>query len=395
MNALLSGVRVLDLTHVVAGPYGSMLLGDLGAEIIKIEKPGEGDESREIGPEFINGESAYFIGLNRNKKGITLDLLRDEGKEIFYALVKKADVVYDNFKPIVTRKLGIDYETLKNINPKIITCSISAFGSEGPLKDEPGFDIIFQAIGGIMSLTGEPGRPPVKMGVPMGDLEGGLLAAYAITSALYARQATGVGRKIEISLLDATVSMLSYIAAQYFASGRVREPLGSGHPFIVPSGAFKTKDGYIQITCSKDKVWKSLCQALQIGHLAEDPRFFSKSKRYENRKELLPILEDILLSRTIEEWLTCLRGKGVPAAPVNTIDKTLSEPQILLRNMVVTLNHPVTGNVKVVGNPIKIGDYQELFEPAPTLGQHTEEILQGLLGYTKDDISRLKKNGIV
>ncbi len=381
---------------MLSGPFGSMILADLGAEVIKIEEPGGGDETRTLGPKIAEGQSAYFLSINRNKKSLTIDLKKEKGREIFYRLVGKADVVLDNFRPGVLERLGCDYETLKRINQKIVSCSISSFGHTGPDKDLPGFDLILQARGGAMSITGEPGRPPVRMGIPTGDLSGGMYAAYAISAALYAREKTGAGQKIDISLLDCQASFLTYVAQYYIMNGKIPGPIGSGHQTVVPYQAFKTKDSYIVIAIFVGKFWEKLCRVLGLETLSEDPRYCTNDKRNENRKELLPILEQKLSEKTGDEWLKLLAEEGIPSAPVNTVDKVLSDPQIIARNMLVEADHPAYGKMKILGNPVKMsGMSRERFTGAPILGEHTQEILSDLLGYTHEEIDALKKEKII
>jgi crotonobetainyl-CoA:carnitine CoA-transferase CaiB-like acyl-CoA transferase len=396
VQSLLSGIRILDLSRVLAGPYGTLLLGDLGAEIIKIEDPKEGDPTRNITPKKVEGEDPYFLGLNRNKKSITLNLNSPPGKEIFYRLVKISDVVYDNYRPDVLPKLGVDYETLKEINPRMICCSISGFGHTGPLQNRPAYDLTLQAMGGAMSVTGEPRRVPVRLGLPMGDLAGGMFAAYAISAALLHREKTGEGLKIDLSLLDCQVSLLTYMAQYYFFNGIVPGPIGSGHQSIVPYQAFKTQDIWIVVAVFVEKFWSKFCKVLGLENIASDPRFDKNPKRLQNKAILVPILEEAILKWKGEDLLKRLDEEDVPAAPVNTLDRILSNPQILTRNMVVEVNHPKVGKFKSVGNPIKVSRFpQETFQPPPMLGQHNESIYRDLLGYSSADLQTWKKGGII
>jgi crotonobetainyl-CoA:carnitine CoA-transferase CaiB-like acyl-CoA transferase len=396
MKGPLSKVIILDLSRMLSGPFGSMILADLGAEVIKIEDPEGGDKTRTMGPKLAEGQSAYFLSINRNKKSLTLDLRKKKGREIFYELVKISDVVFDNFRSGVLERLGCDYETLKEINPQIISCSISSFGHTGPDKDLPGFDLIIQARGGAMSITGEPGRPPVRMGIPTGDLAGSMYAAFAVVAALFSREKTGTGQKIDISLLDCQASFLTYVAQYYILNGKIPGPIGSGHQTVVPYQAFKTKDEYIVIAIFVEKFWEKLCRVLDLGHLAKDAKFCTNDLRREHKGELLPILEKKFLEKTAAEWLRLLADDGIPSAPVNTVDRVLSDPQLLARNMLVEVNHPVHGKVKVLGNPVKMSALgQETFAPAPSLGEHTREILSELLGYSEKQIEKLKKEKLI
>lgn len=396
MKGLLSNVRILDLSRMLSGPFGSMILADLGAEVIKIEDPEGGDKTRTMGPKLSEGQSAYFLSINRNKKSLTLDLRKERGRETFYKLMKISDVVFDNFRPGVLKRLGCDYETLKRINPRIISCSISSFGHTGPDKDLPGFDLILQARGGAMSITGEPSKPPVRMGIPTGDLAGGMYAAYAVVASLYSREKTGVGQKIDVSLLDSQVSLLTYVAQYYLLDGKIPGPIGSGHQTVVPYQAFKTKDVYLVIAIFVEKFWEKLCTVLDLESLIEDPGFCTNDLRRENKSELLPILEKKFLERTASEWLKVLADEGIPSAPVNTVDKVLSDPQLMARNMLVEVSHPNYGKVKIMGNPVKTsGTAESAFRAAPILGEHTVEILSELLGYSPDQIDKLRQEGVI
>ncbi|MGD0624688.1 MAG: CoA transferase [Thermodesulfobacteriota bacterium] len=396
MKFLLSGIRILDLSRVLAGPYGTLLMGDLGAEIIKIEDPPGGDPTRNITLKKVQGEDPYFLGLNRNKKSITLNLATPQGREIFHRLVKISDVVYDNYRPDVLGKLGMDYETLKKVNPRIVSCSISGFGHTGPMKYRPAFDLTLQAMGGAMSVTGEPGRPPVRLGLPMGDLAGGMLAAYAISAALFYREKTGEGLKIDLSLLDCQVSLLTYMAQYYFFNGIVPGPIGSGHQSIVPYQAFKTQDMWIVVAVFVEKFWPKFCKVLELENLISDPRFDKNQMRLQNKATLIPILEQAILKWKGKDLLQRLDEEDVPAAPVNTLDRILSDPQILSRKMVVEIDHPKAGKFKSVGNPVKVSHIpEEKFQPPPLLGQHNEVIYCGMLGYSLADLGRWKEEGII
>ena len=395
MTGLLDGVRVLDLSQMLAGPFGTMMLADLGADVIKIETLGEGDRTRSMGPHFIQGESAYFISINRNKKSVTINLKEDEGRKVFYDLVKHADVVFDNFRPGVTERLKIDHDCLAKINPKIVTVSISAYGVKGPYQDLPAFDLTIQALGGAMSYTGEPGRDPVRMGIPMGDLAGAMFSAYSIVSALYAREKTGKGAHVDISLIDSIVALHTYVVQYYLFSGQVPQPIGSAHQSVVPYQSFKTKDIYIVIAVYTDKFWEGLCRALGVDNLTRDPRFSNNEKRRENRTILIPMLADIFRTKPGHEWLEIINKHGVPCAPINTIDRVVSDPQILQNGMIAELDIPGYGKLKTLGNPVKVKGHKDTYRTPPKLGENTEEILKSLCGYSGDKIRELKEKKII
>jgi len=395
---LFDGVRVLDLSRMLAGPYGSMLLADLGAEVIKIEDPEGGDPMRAMGPPFLgpDRESAYFLSINRNKKSVALDLERPEGREVFHDLCRVADVVWENFRPGVLARLGCAPEVLRGINSRLIVCSISAFGQEGPYREWPAFDLALQAMGGGMSLTGEAGRPPARMGLPMGDLAGGMFGALAVAGALFRRERTGQGTHFDLSLLDCQASLLTYVAQYFWADGRVPGRVGSGHASVVPYQAFPTRDGHLVVAVFAEKFWAGFCRAIERTDLGVDPRFDSNPKRVERREELVPALEAVFPARTTGEWLARMQREGVPAAPINTVDQVLSDPQVLLRQMVVDLDHPTLGPLRTLGTPIKVSR-APAFRPTPPpgLGEHTEPILRDVLGYPPERIDALRRNRVV
>lgn len=394
MECCLKGIRVLDLSQVHAGPFGSMILGDLGAEIIKIEPP-EGDPTRRTTKYYINGISAFFIASNRSKKSIVINLKTLKGLDIFYELVKISDVVYDNFRPGVTEKLKINYSTLTKINPKIITCSVSGFGSYGPYRDLPAYDILVQGMGGTMSLTGEPNSPPTKIGVAIGDYLGGIYGTYGVIAALYQREHTGQGQRVEVSMLDAQISLLHYHVNYYLASGIVPKPIGTAHPNIVPYQAFKTRDHYILVAIL-NQFWKLFCQTLEISDLAIDPRFSTEELRLQNKAELIQILEGIFLTKTAKEWVDLLWAVGLPAGPIKTVDQVVDDECTKVRKMIVELKRGDT-SIRVLGNPIKMGGAlpEEEWGLPPSLGEHTNSILNNLLGFSIDKIEKLKEEGVI
>jgi len=400
MSLPLHGVRILELSQAIAGPFAARTLGDLGAEIIKVEQPGVGDMSRRMGPHFLGGESAYYLNFNRNKRGITLDLRKPEGRQVFYRLAGVSDVVFDAFRPTVLPRMGLDYDSLKQANPTIIFCSLSAFGQEGPYRDRPGFDGIVQAMGGGMSVTGREGEPPVFMGFPVGDLVGGYVAALGIASALYGRRETGEGRRLDISLLDVQVALQGHLGQFYLVSGQVPKPIGSSHPANLPVGAYQAKDGsYIQIHCASQDFAMRLLEMVSSEvagkeGLFTDPRFATQSDRMANREALDRALSEAFGTKNRQEWVELCERWSVPGGPVNDIAEALADPQVLLRDMVVEMEHPVAGHYKTVGNPIKSGEPDQ-FSPPPTLGQDTENVLGELLGYQRRQIQALREDGVV
>lgn len=397
MNAL-SGVKVLDLTRIISGPYGTMLLAFLGAEVIKIEEPQEGDVARQTSLHHQEGLSAVFIAENIGKKSVTLNLKTEKGRALFLRLVESADAVVDNFRPGTMQRLGLGYETLKAVNPRIIACSISGYGAWGPLKDAPAFDLTAQAMAGTMSITGEPGRPPVKMGVPIGDLAAGMAGAFGVAAALYRREKTGQGEQIDVSMFDVQLSLLNYHAQYYLASGETPEPVGSAHPNVVPYQAFETRNGYVVVALwGVNHLWPPFCEAIERPDLTRDDRFDTNEKRVTHRDLLVPMLEEVLKRRTVEEWMLIFEERRIPAAPVNTIDQVLRLPQVAARDMLLTLRHPATGTpLTVLGNPVKLGrDQDGTLLPPPLLGQHTEEILKAWLGLSDTEISDLRREKVI
>jgi formyl-CoA transferase/CoA:oxalate CoA-transferase len=386
--SLLSNVRIIDLSRMLAGPYGSMLLGDLGAEIIKIEEPA-GDFTRTPAQYHMGGIGAYFLAINRNKKSVVLDLTTPQGREVLHDLVKIADVVFDNLRPTVLKRIGADYETIKRVNPKIISCSVSGFGQDGPDRDLPAYDLTIQARGGAMSITGEKNGAPVRMGLPMGDLAGGLFAALAIASALFNREKTGQGHRLDISLLDCQASLLTYMATYHSIGGLIPKPQGASHETLVPYQSFKTKDLYLVVACPTEKFWQSLCRALGREDLISHPHFKDGLQRIIHREELYSLLQEIFITKTVDDWMEALRREDVPASPVNTLDRVMVDAQLLHRGMIVEVDHPLSGSFKAVGNPVKDLGSEEIFHHPPALGEHTEEILRGLLGYDSKRIEKL------
>ncbi|MBX5445746.1 MAG: CoA transferase [Sphaerobacter sp.] len=395
MSGPFAGVRVLDLSRILSGPYCTMVLADYGAEVIKVERPGAGDDTRHWGPPFIGGESGYFLSINRNKKSITVDMSTPEGREIIYRLARTADVAIENFRPGTADRLGIGYERLRQENPSIIYCSISGFGQTGPYRDRPGYDALAQAMSGMMAITGEPDGPPMKHGMSIADIGAGMWAVFAIAAALYHRERTGEGQAIDVSLLDAQLSWLTYAAGNYFASGKNPGRYGSAHPNIVPYQPFATADGYIMLAVGNDRLWQQFCQAAGRPELADQPGFRTNAERVTNRADVVATVGEIMAQRTTAEWMELLERAGIPAGPINTVEQILDDPHVLAREMVVTLQHPTAGEIKTVGIPAKLSDTPGTVRSAPPLlGQHTDEILAEL-GYDAAAIADLRERGIV
>jgi crotonobetainyl-CoA:carnitine CoA-transferase CaiB-like acyl-CoA transferase len=394
---LLDGVRVLDLSRMLAGPYGSMLLADMGAEVIKIEEPDAGDPMRAMGPPFLpGGDSAYFLAVNRNKKSVALDLARPAGRDVFLDLVRAADVVWENFRPGVLARFGCEPARLRECNPRVVVCSISAYGQAGPYRDWPAFDLALQAMGGGMSLTGTPDGSPMRMGLPIGDLAGGLFGALAVTSALFRRQVSGEGACIDLSLLDCQVSLLTYIAQYFWTDGVVPGPQGSGHASVVPYQALATRDGHLIVAVFAEKFWRGFCLAVERPEWETDPRFARNRDRVAHRHLLVPLIEAAFRERSTEEWLTRLQREGVPAAPILAVDQVLSDPQVRQREMVVHVDHPHHGTLPTLGTPIKVEAGMRLaVAPPPRLGQHTEAVLKTMLRYPDDRIAALRQTGAI
>ncbi|MFQ6081374.1 MAG: CaiB/BaiF CoA transferase family protein [Candidatus Bathyarchaeia archaeon] len=396
MTQPLAGVRILDLSQMAAGPFCSMMLADMGAEVIKIEIPKVGDGLRRWGPPFLGGEGVYFLGLNRNKKSVTINLKSKGGREIFLKLLEKADALLENFRPGTMEKLGFGYEEVKRINPRIIYCRISGYGQTGPYSKRGGYDVLAQGESGLMTVTGEPDRPPgAKVGVAIVDLGTGMYAAYGILLALLAREKTGKGQMVDTALLDSAITWMLQPIGSYLATGKHPKRLGTVHPVAAPYQAFKTKDIYITIGCAADRHWRKLCEVLGIEELADDPRFATNPKRVENREELASILSKVFATKEGDKWLKKMREAGIPCAPVNTLDRIVSDPQVLHREMLVEVDHPTAGRIMLTGIPVKLSETPgKIISPPPLLGQHTEEILREL-GYSDEDIRKLREEGAI
>ena len=397
MKGCLSDIRVLELGQVLADPYAGMVLGDLGADVIKVEPPEGGDSARRTPPHFYKGESIYFMALNRNKRSVVIDLAVKEGRGVFYDLVKKSDVVIDNLRHGVLEQLEINHEVLLKYNPRVISCSINGYGSDSPDRSKPSFDLMVQARGGGMSLTGVAGGPPVRMGVSISDHVAGIYAVTGILAALHERARTGKGRRIEVPLFSTMISLLSYEAALHLYSGEVPGPVGSGHRSLMPYNAVGTKDGYIVIDAHLPKFWSALCGALQIEAIENDPRFRTLDVRNSNRDELLKILNEIFPAKTSREWLEILETKGVPCAPINDLKSALEDEITSALKMVVDIEHEGVGlTFQAVGNPIRMPDAGEpQYSSPPLLGEHTEVVLREVAGYSDDKIGLLLRDEVV
>jgi crotonobetainyl-CoA:carnitine CoA-transferase CaiB-like acyl-CoA transferase len=395
MSHPLEGVRILELGQIIAGTYGGQVLSDLGAEVIKIEAP-EGDLGRNPSVAPYRGHSGLFLTFNRNKQSVVINLKSEAGRKVFYDLVKVADVVVDNFRPGVLERLQIDYPILSRINPRLIQCSITGFGTEGAYRDYPALDIIIQAISGHMAITGEPGRPPARVGIPLGDLSGGIFACKGILAALYARERSGEGRRIELSMFDAMLHLLSYMGTMWLTNGELPQPPGSAHDYTVPWQAFPVKDGYLVVATRENAFWRRLCDVLEEPGLAEDPRFADNADRVKNKAVLLPRLEAVFRTRGVADWLERLRAAGVPCSPVNHFDKAFAEPPVAERDMIVEYQHPEVGTVRLPGNPIKMsGVSGTISKPAPRLGEHTDAVLKNLLSLSGEEIDGLRRQGAI
>ncbi|MGQ9653239.1 MAG: CaiB/BaiF CoA transferase family protein [Thermodesulfobacteriota bacterium] len=390
----LQGIKVVAFSNLLAGPYCSMMLGDMGAEVIKVERL-RGDDSRFLGPPFVMGESTPFLSVNRNKKGIALDVWKEKGREIFLKLTEGADVLVHNYRPEIVKRLGFDYEQISRINPRIVYTSISSFGEEGEFRDRPGVDIVIQGMSGVMSITGEPDGRPMKVGTPIADVAAGMFAAYGTISALFARERFGIGQKVEVSLLNGMIALQAPRTGIFFATGENPPRLGNNAPYTMPSGSYKTKDSYINVSVPNRKFWGKFCSILGIEHLRDDPRFATNAKRVENRDQLMAIIEEIFQQRTTAEWLEVFEREDYTSGPILSYREILSHPLVARCEMVVELEHPVGGPIKVTGIPAKLSKTPgRVALPPPALGQHTEEVLTSL-GYSCEEISVLKMEKVV
>lgn len=391
----LAGVRILDLSRILSGPFATMIFADLGADVIKLENPRTGDDTREWAPPYQGDQSAYFLAVNRNKRGIAVDLKTERGRDIARRLAERADVVVENFRPGTAGRLGLGYDELAARNSRLIYASISGFGQTGPYSSEPGYDAIAQALGGLMSVTGEADGPPVRVGNSAADLGASMWAAIGILAALHARHTTGRGEWIDISLLDGQIASLTYLAGGYFATGEVPRRYGSAHPSIVPYQAMRTADGHLMVAVGNDTLWQRFAGLVGLPELADDPRFVSNPQRVANRVELIQLIEAALAAKGSAAWAEELSRVGIPAGAINSIDAALAHPQVQARDMVLTVEHPTAGPLRMAGSPIKLSEYTTTVRrPPPTLGEHTGEVLREL-GYTAADIETMRREGVV
>ncbi len=391
----LAGLHVLDLSRILSGPFATMIFADLGAEVIKLENPTTGDDTREWAPPYQGDQSAYFLAVNRNKRGIAVDLKSEQGRDIALRLAEHADVVVENFRPGTAARLGLGYDELTARNPRLIYASISGFGQTGPYAAQPGYDAIAQALGGLMSVTGETDGEPVRVGNSAADIGAAMWAVIGILAALHARDTTGHGDWIDISLLDGQIAWLTYLAGGYFASGEVPRRYGSAHPSIVPYQALRTGDGHLMVAVGNDTLWRRFAPLLGLPELVDDPRFATNPDRVIHRGELIPLIEAALAARGSAEWADALSQVGIPAGAINNVDAALVHPQVQARDMVLTAEHPTAGTLRMTGSPIKLSHHTTTVRrPPPTLGEHTDEVL-GELGYSAADIAALRDSGVV
>jgi formyl-CoA transferase len=392
----LEGVRVLDLSRVLAGPYCTMMLGDLGAEVIKVERPGTGDDTRRWGPPWAGGESAYYLSVNRNKKSVTVNLKEERGREIVRRLASQSDVLVENFRVGTAAGWGLDHETLSRTNPRLITCAITGYGQTGPYRERPGYDFVIQAEGGIMSITGPEEGPPMKVGVAIVDITAGLYAGLSILAALHERERSGRGQAIDISLLDAQVAWLANVGSNYLISGERPGRYGNAHPNIVPYEPFAAADGWIAVGVGNDGQWTRLCSLAGWDDLAADERFATNPGRVRHRELLVPLLQERFQARPAAAWQADLLEAGIPCSPIQAIDEVFASPQVMAREMMVEIPHPTAGSLKIAGSPLKLSRTPVQLDCAPPLlGQHTDAVLGERLSLSAGELADLREAGII
>ncbi len=391
----LEGVRVVDLTRVMAGPYCTMMLGDMGADIIKIEQPRKGDDTRHWGPPFIKGESAYYLSINRNKRSVTLDLKSESARAILWRLIESADVLVENFSPGTAERLGFGYEAVRARRPAIIYCSISGFGQEGPARDRTAYDLIVQGMSGLMSVTGLPNGEPTRFGVPIADIAAGMFGAYGVVSALFHRERTGEGQRIDTSMLGGQIALLTYQAGIYFATGEAPVSTGNAHPIVAPYQTFKARNGYVNIACGNDAIWARFCRAMNAPHLLDDPRFSDNTGRITNLRVLAPLIEEIFSSYETAEIVRRLDAASVPCGPIYTVPEALADPQVAHYGLRQRIPHPTLGEIDQIGFASRLSQTPcAIRRPPPMLGQHTDEVLREI-GYTAENIAAFKAEDVI
>jgi formyl-CoA transferase/CoA:oxalate CoA-transferase len=392
----LEDVTVLDLSHALAGPFCSTMLADFGADVIKLEPKGEGDISRAWSPPLPGGDRSYFVSLHRNKKGIAIDLKHPRGKELFFRLVERADVVLENYRTGALARLGLDYETAKTRNPAIIYCSISGFGQDGPYRDRAALDLILQAESGMISVTGDPDSHGARCGVSIADMTAGMYAAYGIMLALRVKERTGMGQSIDVSMLEGQLSLLGTMIGGYLADGEIPRPMGTAYKALLPYQTFRTKTRDLALAVGSEKLWRIFCPVIGAPELTDDPRYRTNADRARNRDELIARLQEIFLTRTYEDWEAVLLKNGVPVGAINSIAEVVEHPQVKARNALVEMDHPRAGKVRMVGVPVRLSETPGAVRtPAPLLGEHTDEVLAARLGLSADDLRSLRLAGAI
>ena len=396
MRTPLEGVKVLDLSHALAGPFCSTMLADFGAEVIKLEPTGAGDIARAWGPRLPGGETSYFVSLHRNKKGIEVDLKHPQGKELFFRLVERCDVVLENYRVGALARLGLSYEAARERNAGIIYCAVSGFGQDGPYRDRAALDLILQAESGMISITGQPGGHGVRCGVSIADMTAGMYAAFGILLALRVKERTGRGQAIDVSMLEGQLSLLGTMIGGYLADGQAPAPMGTAYKALLPYQTFRTKTRDLALAVGSEKLWKVFCPVIGCPELAEDPRYRSNADRARNRDSLIATLQDVFLTRTYEEWEPLLLASGIPVGAINDIAQVVAHPQVSARQALVEMNHPRAGKVRMVGAPVRLSETPGAVRtPAPTLGEHTDEVLRQLLGLPAEEIADLRASGAI
>ncbi len=392
----LDDVAVIDLSHALAGPFASTLLGDFGADVIKIEPPGTGDIARAWGPPFYETEAAYFVNLNRNKRSVEIDLKHPQGKELFFRLVERADVVIENLRVGAVHALAIDYERVRARQPAVVYCSISGFGQDGPYRDRAALDLIVQGESGMISVTGQPGSGGVRCGISIADMTAGIYAAFGILAALHVRSRTGRGQFIDVSMLEGQLSILHGVIGAYLADGCVPEPMGTAYAALVPYQTLRTKTRDMAVGIGSDKLWKAFCPLMGLDRLTNDPRYATNAARVTNRATLIATLQEVFLTKTYEEWEAILEPAGIPIGAINTIDRVIEHPQVKARGAMISCDHPVAGRLPVVGPPLRFSETPgAIRRPAPLLGQHTDDVLRTRLGLADDEIASLRRVGAI